>query len=64
MRKQRRRFNLLEEKVQQLQEQQSLSGGNQTTNVEKLMASLKHEGAAGDHEDYFGLILFPEEGEK
>jgi hypothetical protein len=34
VRKQRRRFNLLEEKVAQMQEDNAISGGNKTGNME------------------------------
>lgn len=63
VRKQRRRFNALEEKVQQLQEQKSISGGNVTFNIEKLMESLAKPGQDADlkEEDYFGVIPFDSE---
>jgi hypothetical protein len=40
VRKQRKRFQVLEEKVQQLQEDKSMSGGNKVTDIEKLMETL------------------------
>lgn len=40
VRKQRKRFQVLEEKVQQLQEDKSISGGNKVTDIEKLMDTL------------------------
>ncbi len=59
VRKQRRRFNLLEEKVAQMQEDNAISGGNKTGNMEQLMESLKGLGkTAGTEEDYFGLQPF------
>ena len=59
VRKQRRRFNLLEEKVAQMQEDNAISGGNKTGNMEQLMESLKGLGkTAGAEEDYFGLQPF------
>ena len=36
VRKQRRRFQMLEEKVQQMQEQKQMTGGNQTVNMKQL----------------------------
>jgi hypothetical protein len=57
VRKQRRRFNVLEEKVAQLQEDKTISGGNKVMNIEQLMESLKGQ-AQGVEEDYFGLIHF------
>jgi hypothetical protein len=41
VRKQRHRFNLLEEKVAQMQEDNIISGGNKQGNLEQLMESLK-----------------------
>ena len=67
VRKQRRRFNALEDKVQQLQEQKSISGGNVTLNIEKLMESLNKPGTAEadlKEEDYFGVIPFDSEAEE
>ncbi len=40
VRKQRKRFQALEDKVQQMQEDKSISGGNKVTDIEKLMESL------------------------
>ena len=40
VRKQRKRFQVLEEKVQQLQEDKSMSGGNKVTDIEKLRETL------------------------
>ena len=62
VRKQRRRFNLLEEKVAQMQEDNTISGGNKQGNLEQLMESLKGLGStAGVEEDYFGLLPFDTE---
>jgi hypothetical protein len=40
VRKQRKRFQALEDKVQQMQEDKTISGGNKVTDIEKLMESL------------------------
>lgn len=64
VRKQRRRFNALEEKVQQLQEEKSISGGNMVMDIEKLMESLTKPGTAEvdlKEEDYFGCLPFDTE---
>ena len=62
VRKQRRRFNLLEEKVAQMQEDNTISGGNKQGNLEQLMESLKGLGSTtGVEEDYFGLLPFDTE---
>ena len=67
VRKQRKRFAVLEEKVKQLQEEKSLSGGNQQFNIEKLLESLNKPGT-GDadlkEEDYFGVVTFDTDTEE
>ncbi len=57
---------MLEEKVQQLQEQKSISGGNVQMNIEKLMESLNKAGESDElkEEDYFGLIPFDSEADE
>lgn len=63
VRKQRKRFQVLEEKVQQMQEDKSISGGNKVTDIEKLMESLNGQMQAntGADEDYFGCVPFDNE---
>ncbi len=63
VRKQRKRFQVLEEKVQQMQEDKSISGGNKVTDIEKLMESLsgQMQANAGADEDYFGCVPFDNE---
>lgn len=59
VRKQRQRFFILEEKVQKLQEQMSISGGNKVMNIEKLMESLNINAKPDLIEaDYFGVVPF------
>ena len=42
-----------------MQEDNAISGGNKTGNIDKLMESLKGMGStAGGDEDYFGLLPF------
>lgn len=68
VRKQRRRFNVLEEKVAQLQEDKTISGGNKTMNIEQLMESLKGQAnqttSGGLDDDYFGLLPFDTEAQE
>lgn len=63
VRKQRKRFQVLEEKVQQMQEDKSISGGNKVTDIEKLMESLngQMQTNTGADEDYFGCVSFDNE---
>ncbi len=61
VRKQRKRFQVLEEKVQQMQEDKSISGGNKVTDIEKLMESLNGQMTGGADEDYFGCVPFDNE---
>ena len=60
VRKQRKRFQVLEEKVQQMQEDKSMSGGNKVTDIEKLMETLNGQiqATSGADEDYFGCVPF------
>ena len=63
VRKQRKRFQVLEEKVQQMQEDKSISGGNKVTDIEKLMETLNGQlqTTSGADEDYFGCVPFDNE---
>ena len=66
VRKQRKRFQALEDKVQQMQEDKTISGGNKVTDIEKLMESLNGQlqATSAAEDDYFGCLTFDNEAQE
>lgn len=66
VRKQRKRFAALEEKVKQMLEQQTLSGGNSTLGTKKLQQLVSGDKVSLDDEDAQMMLKFdtPEEEAK
>jgi hypothetical protein len=58
VRKQRKRFAALEDRVKQMLEQQSLSGGNATLGTRKLQQLVSGDKALGDDEANHQVIVF------
>lgn len=58
VRKQRKRFAALEDRVKQMLEQQSLSGGNGTLGPKKLQQLVSGDTVMGDDEDNQLAVVF------
>jgi hypothetical protein len=58
VRKQRKRFAALEERVKQMLESQTLSGGNGTLGPKKLQQLVSGDSATGDDDDNQLAVVF------
>ena len=64
VRKQRKRFNILEEKVKIMVEQKSISGGNKTLDMKKLHEAMGTNDGLDEVDDYWGIVQFDSDEEE